>query len=125
MKSYCIEKNCIKCCMETDMLLSDEDIKRIIKLGFDPKFFVVEKGGWLHLKNHNNRCVFHDGIKCLIYKNRPEGCMLYPVIFDMDKNCAVLDNDCPYKNGFKLSNKTVKKLHDVVSKIQHQQVKKR
>ncbi len=106
------------------MLLLEEDIKRINKLGFDPKFFVVEKNGWLHLKNYDDRCVFHDGKKCLIYKNRPDGCKLYPIIFDMDRKCAVLDCDCPYKNEFKMSNKTAKNLYDVVSKIQRQRNKR-
>jgi len=106
------------------MLLSNDDIERIMELGFDPKFFVVEKNGLLHLKNHDGRCVFHDGTKCLIYKNRPDGCRLYPVIFDMDRGCAVLDDDCPYKNKFHLSDKSVKKLYDVVSKIQCQQNKR-
>jgi len=106
------------------MLLSNDDIERIKKLGFDSKFFVVEKDGWMHLKNHNGRCVFHDGTKCLIYKNRPEGCRLYPVIFDMDRKCAVLDDDCPHKDRFCMSDTVTKKLYDVVSKIQRQQNKR-
>ncbi len=122
MKSYCIEKNCIKCCIETDMLLSKDDVERIRKLGFDSKFFVIKKNGWLYLKNCNGRCFFHDGTKCLIYENRPEGCRLYPVIFDIDRKCAVLDDDCPYKDRFRISDLVVKKLYDVVLKIQKEKV---
>jgi len=121
-KNCCIEKNCIKCCIETDMLLSNDDIKRISKIGFNPEFFVVEKNGWLHLKNRNGRCVFHDGTKCLIYENRPKGCRLYPVIFDMDRKCAVLDNDCPHKDEFSISDKKVKKLSEIILKIREEKV---
>ena len=123
-KSCCIQKNCIKCCIETDMLLSNRDVERIRKIGFDPKSFVVEKDGWMYLKNHNGRCVFHNGTKCLIYKDRPDGCRLYPVIFDMDRKCAVLDDDCPYKDRFRMSDAIVKKLYDVVLEIQCQRNKR-
>jgi len=120
MKNYCIEKNCIECCIETEMLLSNDDVERIRKLGFDSKFFVAEKNGWLYLKNHDGRCVFHDGVKCLIYDNRPEGCRLYPVIFDMDKKCAVLDNDCPHNDKFRISKIAIKQLFDIISILNYE-----
>jgi len=89
MKSPCRYFNCIQCCKETVMLLSNADIKRIENLGFSRDLFVDDVEGWLQLKNQNDHCVFHDGMKCLIYAHRPEGCTLYPIIYDMDNDCAV------------------------------------
>ena len=118
MKSCCIDNNCIKCCLETRMPLSNQDIKRITKLGFDPKSFVKTRNGWLQLKNKDGRCFFHSGTICMIYKDRPEGCKLYPIIYDKDENSAVFDRDCPYRGNFKMSKNVVKKLYALISKLE-------
>jgi len=85
------------------MLLQKEDIERIKGLGFDNSHFVVNRDGWLQLKNYDGRCVFNDGKKCLIYEYRPEGCKLYPIIYDEGKNRSTLDEDCPHRYEFKIS----------------------
>ena len=103
MKSPCIRYKCIQCCLDTEMLLQKEDIERIKGSGFDNSHFVVNRDGWLQLKNYDGRCVFNDGKKCLIYEYRPEGCKLYPIIYDEGKNHATLDIDCPHRDEFKIS----------------------
>lgn len=118
MKNCCIDHKCILCCLETNMLLSNEDVKRIGRLGFDTEIFVIERAGWLQLKNYNKRCVFHNGVRCSIYKNRPEGCKLYPIIYDKDKDCAIFDDDCPHRNKFEMSKDTIQHLYDLVSKLE-------
>ena len=102
MKSCCRDNNCIKCCIETRMPLSNQDIKRIKMLGFDKTFFVTSRNGWFQLKNKNGRCVFNNGSMCIIYEHRPEGCKIYPILYDKDRNKAVFDKDCPYKDRFKI-----------------------
>jgi len=93
----------VSCCFDTEMLLLDEDVKRITALGYDEHFFVETLEGFKTLKNSNaGRCVFHDGTKCTIYENRPKGCKLYPIIFDVDYNKAVKDTFCPYREEFSL-----------------------
>jgi Fe-S-cluster containining protein len=84
------------------MPLSKKDIEQIKRLGFNYAYFVINKDGWLQLKNYNGRCVFNDGNQCSIYENRPEGCKLYPIIYDEDKNCTILDEDCPHRDEFKI-----------------------
>jgi uncharacterized protein len=121
--NYCIKNNCIKCCLNTMMILCQEDIKRIKNLGFKKDFFVVQKDGWFMLKNHEGRCVFHNGTKCSIYENRPIGCRLYPVIFDKDKNCAVFDKDCPYSKFFEMSDSIIDELQKVVKKVESERYK--
>jgi len=100
------------------MLLSNADIKRIENLGFPRDLFVDDVEGWLQLKNQNGHCVFHDGMKCLIYTHRPEGCTLYPVIYDMDNDCAIIDDDCPYGSHFSISQDVRKQLFSLVSRIE-------
>jgi uncharacterized protein len=121
----CLKNNCIQCCLDTMMILCQDDVKRIKNLGFNQDFFVLQKDGWLMLKNHDGRCVFHNGKRCTIYDNRPIGCRLYPVIFDKDENCAVLDNDCPYGNCFEITEAIVNKLHDVVRKVESEKYKRK
>ena len=113
-----MDYKCNQCCLETNMPLSNQDIERIRGLGFDTNFFANESEGWLQLKNHDGRCVFHNGKICSIYENRPEGCRLYPIIYDKDKNCAILDEDCPHRNKFQLSKGIMKQLYDLVSRLE-------
>ena len=118
MKSCCIDYKCIQCCLDTNMLLSYQDIERIKRLGFDTNFFVTGRGGWLQLKNQDGRCVFHSGVMCTIYENRPDGCKLYPIIYDKDKKHVVFDKDCPQRDKFHMSKSITKQLYDLVSKIE-------
>ncbi len=100
------------------MPLSKTDIKRIESLGYFYDFFVDTHDGWLQLKNRDGLCVFHNGKKCLIYEHRPEGCQLYPMIFDKDNNCAILDEECPHRTKFLITMSSRKKLFHLVSKIE-------
>ena len=93
------------------MLLSHQDIERIKRLGFNTDFFVTERNGWLQLKNQDGRCVFHSGIMCTIYETRPDGCKLYPIIYDNDKKYAVFDKDCPQRDKFHISKSNTKQLY--------------
>lgn len=116
MKNCCIDHGCFQCCLETEMLLSNGDIERIKSLGFPQNFFVIKRDGWLQLKNYNGRCVFHNGTKCSIYKNRPEGCILYPIIQNEDMN-ATFDEDCPHSDKFEISETMIRQASDLVSKL--------
>jgi len=104
------------------MLLSDTDIKRIESLGFSRDFFVDNIEGWLKLKNKDGLCVFHNGMKCLIYEHRPEGCKLYPVIFDKDNNCAIIDEECAYRTNFLITRTLRKKLFHLISRIESERL---
>jgi uncharacterized protein len=120
MSSCCQEYNCIHCCKDTHMPLSYDDIDRISRLGYEQKFFVRRVRGWLQLKNRSGKCVFHDGAGCIIYDNRPEGCQLYPVIFDKELDSAVVDDECLHQASFHPTDDLVKKLNLLVSKIEQE-----
>ena len=125
MKNCCRDNRCIKCCLETRMPLSNQDVKRIKTLGYSKKFFVTPKNGWLQLKNKDGKCVFHDGSMCIIYNHRPEGCKFYPVIYEKDNGCAILDNYCPYRENFRISKVKAKKLYNLVLKLEFEKVQRR
>ncbi|MDG6219046.1 MAG: YkgJ family cysteine cluster protein [Candidatus Thermoplasmatota archaeon] len=120
-KNTCKTFNCVQCCKETEMFLSNEDINRIEKYGFSRDLFVDDVDGWLRLKNKNGYCVFHDGKNCLIYPKRPEGCKLYPVIYDADNDCAIIDTDCPHCTYFSITKECKKRLFSLVSRIESEQ----
>lgn len=102
------------------MPLSIEDINRITELGFPKDFFVVKRNGWLQLKNYHNRCVFHNGKICSIYPNRPEGCKLYPIIYDMDAGCAIFDSECPHRDKFLMSKNKKRRLFTLVKILEYE-----
>jgi len=108
---------CIQCCLETEMPLLNEDIERIKGLGFDYDYFIVNIDDWLQLRNCDGRCVFNDGKQCSIYENRPEGCKLYPIIYDEDKNCVTLDEDCLHGDEFKISESDLGIVISLVTKL--------
>ena len=108
----------MSCCYETEMLLLEDDVERIVALGFKEDYFAIESDGFKMLRNSSSgRCVFHDGKKCTIYSNRPAGCKLYPIIFDEDLNHAVKDGFCPYRGEFDISLKTKRELSGVYLKL--------
>ncbi|MFO8018219.1 MAG: YkgJ family cysteine cluster protein [Promethearchaeia archaeon] len=110
-------KDCAKCCYETEMLLSEQDIERILQKfssKFSRKDFVIEnEEGLNQLKNVDGHCVFLDSTsddeKCHIYHYRPCGCRFYPMIFDPYKRQCVLDRDCPNANQFYIERQNFKK----------------
>ncbi|MCJ7507057.1 YkgJ family cysteine cluster protein [Candidatus Bathyarchaeota archaeon] len=85
------------------MPLSDSDVARIKGLGVSENLFVVERKGLQKLRNSMGRCVFHNGQACTIYGDRPEGCRIYPVLFDRDTKEVILDRDCSHKEEFRVA----------------------
>ena len=97
------------------MLLLNEDVKRIARLGYEEDFFArTNSEGFKMLKNSSEgRCVFHDGTKCTIYSDRPKGCKLYPIVFNEDTMAAVKDSLCPFRDEFSISQKAKKELANI------------
>jgi len=78
------------------MILDEDDIKRIERLGYRREEFTVFEYGFYRLRNIDGHCIFLDisSGKCKIYKYRPIGCGIYPVIYDPKKG-FILDKLCP------------------------------
>ena len=89
---------CGLCCLETEMPLTWDDIRRIENLGYSLKDFAVKNEDGIYvLRNVKGACFFLDkGSKlCKIYPYRPMGCRIYPVIYDIDRETAMVDPACP------------------------------
>jgi hypothetical protein len=79
------------------MLLSDQDVLRLERKGYDREFFaVLDPKGYLTLRNVDGCCFFFDPekLRCRVRGFRPLGCRVYPVILDEDKG-IVVDTVCP------------------------------
>ena len=92
--TYC--RYCLRCCIDTEMILIKSDIERISRYGYDPKYFAEKRGRFIKLKNVDIHCVFLDpqSRRCTIYEIRPLGCKLYPLIYVEGMGVA-LDSECP------------------------------
>ena len=100
VQSPCDRYACSKCCYETEMTLSEEDIRVILEKGHLEFTRLVD--GYRCLVNVDGACFFLENGRCSIYEYRPLGCRLYPVIFDEEQNCAIMDDFCPYGDMFRI-----------------------
>jgi len=92
--------HCGICCENTEMMLSNADVKRLEKVGYTRQTFMrYDKQGFARLRNSHGFCVFYDMVKCrcLIYEHRPLGCRIYPVIYS-EQEGIVVDGLCPMKS---------------------------
>ncbi len=99
MKNKC--ENCGECCLRTEMILSNKDVERIVKISTPNlkrrDFVFINKDGFFQIKNSKNHCVFLDlfSKQCNIYEIRPLGCRFYPLSYDFQQKKCIFDIDCP------------------------------
>ena len=113
----CRTHKCVKCCIETRMPLSRFDIERISKKGYRFKDFVVKHKREHQLKNSNGRCVFLGDNGCIIYSFRPEGCRLYPLVFNENYGKVVIHDFCPYGHEYDVSREDIDNLYVLFKKL--------
>ncbi|RLF16184.1 MAG: YkgJ family cysteine cluster protein [Thermoprotei archaeon] len=72
---------CGRCCLNTEMPLTEDDVRRLERLGY--RGFYELRDGLLRLKNVDGHCFFYDpkSRTCRVYPDRPEGCRVYPFIY--------------------------------------------
>ncbi len=92
-------RECLKCglcCINTEMILLKSDIRRLCSLGYRLEEFAVFKSGFWRLRNVDGHCFFYEPLsgKCLIYRYRPLGCRVYPIIW-VEGVGPVVDEECP------------------------------
>jgi Fe-S-cluster containining protein len=100
------------------MPLSHSDIARISKMGHQLKDFATKTDNGWRLKNRDGRCVFVSDQGCKIYSYRPEGCRLYPLIYDEDLRKATVDRLCPLGDKFKFGKEDIKRLRKLLKKLE-------
>ncbi len=114
----CVENGrfCGKCCFDTEMPLTEEDLRRIEGLGYVKDEFSIRDGETRRLRNVNGRCYFlDDENRCVIYEHRPEGCRLYPAVFDGEK--VVVDKICPKWREVKVCEGAKKRLLRLIERV--------
>lgn len=92
--------HCGVCCEKTEMMLSNADVERLEKVGYNKqKFMRYDRHGFARMKNRRGLCIFYDTEKrrCKTYSRRPSGCQIYPVIYS-EKEGIIVDELCPMKN---------------------------
>jgi Fe-S-cluster containining protein len=79
------------------MLLSRADIKLLERAGYNRGDFVRFNGqGFAQLRNSRGYCVFYqiEKHRCRVYRFRPLGCRIYPVICSVEDE-VIVDDLCP------------------------------
>lgn len=125
----CIEKGCSLCCHDIEMLLTDDDLRRLSRGRPGEDFWFQADDGYLQLKTRDGPpgrggagrpCVFlgADGL-CGVHDLRPEGCRLYPAIWADELRAAELDADyCPHTDGFLLPQATADAVKRLATRLQ-------
>ena len=88
---------CARCCYGTEMPLTEDDVRRLERLGYRRAEFAVRgPDGVLRLRNVGGRCYFLDPRTgaCRVYEHRPLGCRLYPLVCVPGLGVTV-DPECP------------------------------
>jgi Fe-S-cluster containining protein len=79
------------------MELSSRDIKRLEEAGYHQvKFTVTGIDDITRLRNIGKWCYFYNHVekRCRVYKDRPLGCDLYPVVYSIGEG-IIIDELCP------------------------------
>jgi len=122
--SPCLRHHCVACCIETEMPLTDGDLKEIEKLGFKRADFTVITEGETRLKNKGRQCFFLEAGGCRIYDSRPQGCRTYPLVYDVDLHKFVFDSVCPHSTEFKTTREDKDQLKRLIRKLEREAAKR-
>jgi Fe-S-cluster containining protein len=113
----CTVHSCVKCCIDTRMPLTCFDVERISEQGYRIKDFVVKRRRERQLKNRDGRCVFLGDNGCIIYSFRPEGCRLYPMVYNEDNGKGVIHDFCPYGHEFEVGIDDIENLFALIKEL--------
>jgi Fe-S-cluster containining protein len=98
----CTRHACDACCRDTRMSLTEADVHRLERAGHHG-FYRPHPDGTLRLINVDGRCVFLIDGRCTAYADRPDGCVLYPLIWYEEDGTTGLHDLCPFRHAFHFS----------------------
>lgn len=84
------------------MSLTEADVARLERAGHR-NFHRLHSDGTLRLRNVDGHCVLLGPAGCTAYPDRPDGCVLYPLIWFTEDREAGLHDFCPYRHEFRFS----------------------
>ena len=119
--SPCVKNACTFCCHETNMPLTLADLERLTALGYRRSEFSEpdEEEGYLRLRNTQDGACFFlspEG-RCRVQAVKPEGCRLYPFIYDEDEDRTIRDGLCPYNESFEPPPDVDARLRELISRL--------
>jgi len=77
--------------------LSRADIRLLERAGHNKKEFALfNRQGFAQLRNRRGHCVFYqiEKCRCEVYRFRPLGCRIYPIIYS-EEDGVIVDDLCP------------------------------
>lgn len=118
-RSPCSANDCRACCFDTRMPLLEADLKRLEAHTGRPRetFSITAPDEPPRLKNEDGHCVFLGPQGCTVYNHRPAGCRLYPLVLDPERGQGVLDDECPYRKGFRIRPRDRAALQELVDAL--------
>lgn len=120
----CIRNTCTLCCRDTNMPLTLADIDRLTSLGYRADDFseADEEEGYLRLHNtEEGACFFlEESGRCRVQAEKPEGCRLYPFIFDEDDDRVIRDGICPFNREFEPTPDVEAKVRELIGRLERE-----
>jgi len=100
--TICAQNNCSICCHDREVVLTHEDVSKLLTMGHYEQTFARPSRHGHNLKELvflGGECIFHKLGKCSVYYNRPTACRIFPMT--LQENGPGLDNLCPHCSEFK------------------------
>jgi Fe-S-cluster containining protein len=123
--SPCVSNSCTLCCHDTNMPLTLADIERLTARGERLSDFSEpdeEDEGYLRLANTDEgNCTFllPDG-RCRVQADKPEGCRLYPFIYDADHDAVIRDGICPFNRQFEPPPDVERRVRELIARLERE-----
>lgn len=99
--SVCGDLNCSKCCHNREIILTKEDVQRLLLMGHYEQTFAQPSRHGHSLKELifiQGDCIFLKDGKCSVYENRPTACRIFP--YTITDDGEGFDHDCPHCGAF-------------------------
>ena len=100
--SICEKYDCSYCCHDREVILTHEDVTKLLTMGHYEQVFARPSRHGHNLKElifERGDCIFLKSGRCSVYENRPTACRIFP--FTYDENGGSVDPACPNGNEFK------------------------
>jgi hypothetical protein len=124
MTNPCQAHGCAVCCYDTEMPLTEDDIKRLEALGHDRSAFITWSAHGTAqlntvepLEGQTERpCFFLKDNVCSVYADRPAGCRIYPLVLN-EHGKLIRDADCPHRIEFPMDPTAKRRIQRIVSNL--------
>ena len=122
--TICGDLNCSLCCHEREVILTHEDINRLLTMGHYEQTFSKSSRHGHNLKELifiDGDCIFLNKGSCSVYHNRPTSCTIFP--FTMVNGDETIDRDCTHSSMFENDQVFISSgregLQGIIKDIQH------